>query len=89
MVLVNGEDHHITDYQKRIKWQDTIFAWFAKWLQDDGSWWKEMYGEEKMYEVNNKKRLPLCAEVFAVNINMQNGNFLLAYCFLLVNNITS
>ena len=48
MVLVNGEDHHITDYQKRIKWQDTIFAWFAKWLQDDGSWWKEMYGEEKM-----------------------------------------
>ena len=48
MVLVEGEDHHITDYQKRIKWQDTIFAWFAKWLQDDGSWWKEMYGDEKM-----------------------------------------
>lgn len=48
MVLVDGEDHHITDYQKRVKWQDTIFAWFAKWLQDDGSWWKEMYGDEKM-----------------------------------------
>lgn len=48
MVLVEGEDHHITDYQKRIKWQDTIFAWFAKWLQDDGAWWKEMYGDEKM-----------------------------------------
>ena len=48
MVLVDGQDHHIIDYEKRLKWQDTIFAWFAKWLQDDGSWWKEMYGEEKM-----------------------------------------
>ena len=48
MVLVDGQDHHIIDYQKRIKWQNTIFAWFAKWLQDDGSWWKEMYGDEKM-----------------------------------------
>ena len=48
MVLVDGQDHHIIDYEKRLKWQDTIFAWFAKWLQDDGSWWKDMYGEEKM-----------------------------------------
>lgn len=48
MVLVEGQDHHIIDYQKRIKWQNTIFAWFAKWLQDDDSWWKEMYGDEKM-----------------------------------------
>ena len=36
------------DYEKRLKWQNTIFAWFAKWLQDDGSWWTEMYGDEKM-----------------------------------------
>ncbi len=48
MVLVEGQDHHILDFEKRIKWQDTIFAWFAKWLQDDGSWWKEMYGDEQM-----------------------------------------
>ena len=48
MVLVEGQDHHIIDYEKRLKWQNTIFAWFAKWLQDDGSWWKEMYGDEKM-----------------------------------------
>ena len=48
MVLVEGQDHHILDYQKRLKWQDTIFAWFAKWLQDDSSWWDEMYGKEKM-----------------------------------------
>ena len=48
MVLVDGQDHHIIDYEKRLKWQNTIFAWFAKWLQDDASWWKEMYGDEKM-----------------------------------------
>lgn len=48
MVLVDGQDHHIIDYEKRLKWQDTIFAWFAKWLQDDASWWTEMYGDEKM-----------------------------------------
>ena len=48
MVLVDGQDHHIVDFQKRLKWQDTIFAWFAKWLQDDSSWWNELYGDEKM-----------------------------------------
>lgn len=48
MVLVDGQDHHIIDYEKRLKWQNTIFAWFAKWLQDDVSWWTEMYGDEKM-----------------------------------------
>lgn len=48
MVLVDGQDHHIIDYEKRLKWQNTIFAWFAKWLQDDASWWTEMYGDEKM-----------------------------------------
>lgn len=48
MVLVEGQDHHIIDFEKRIKWQNTIFAWFAKWLQDDGSWWKDLYGDEKM-----------------------------------------
>ena len=43
MVLVKGEDHHILAYDKRIRWQNTIFAWFARYLQDDPSWWNEMY----------------------------------------------
>ena len=42
-VVVEGEDHHILTYDKRVKWQNTIFAWFAKWLQDDASWWNSMY----------------------------------------------
>lgn len=43
MVLVDGQDHHIIDYEKRLKWQNTIFAWFAKWLQDDATWWNAIY----------------------------------------------
>lgn len=43
LVLVKDQDHHITDYQKRIKWQNTIFAWFAKYLQDDDEWWNSLY----------------------------------------------
>jgi dipeptidyl aminopeptidase/acylaminoacyl peptidase len=42
-VAVSGENHWITDYDKRIKWQDTIFAWFARYLKDDSSWWDAMY----------------------------------------------
>ena len=45
---VDGEGHGVADYKKRLEWQNTIFAWFAKWLQDDASWWTEMYGDEKM-----------------------------------------
>ena len=43
MVLVKDQDHHILEYNKRIQWQNTIFAWFAKWLQDDPTWWNAMY----------------------------------------------
>lgn len=42
-VAVADQDHHILDYEKRIKWQDTIFAWFARYLKDDPSWWEALY----------------------------------------------
>lgn len=42
-VVVDGQDHHILDYNKRIKWQNTIFAWFAKWLKDEPDWWNSIY----------------------------------------------
>ncbi len=44
-VAVKDQDHHIMDYDKRIKWQDTIFAWFAKYLKDQPEWWESMYPE--------------------------------------------
>jgi dipeptidyl aminopeptidase/acylaminoacyl peptidase len=42
-VAVKDQDHHILQYDKRQKWQNTIFAWFAKYLQDDPSLWDAMY----------------------------------------------
>lgn len=38
-VQIDGENHVITDYAKRLAWQDAIFAWFAKYLKNDGAWW--------------------------------------------------
>lgn len=43
LVEVTDQNHHILDFDKRKKWQDTIFAWFAKYLQDDPTWWNELY----------------------------------------------
>lgn len=43
LVGVTGQNHHILDYDKKLKWQASIFAWFAKYLQDDPSWWNELY----------------------------------------------
>lgn len=44
-ISVDGENHFVLDYEKRILWQNTIMAWFAKWLQDDPRWWDSMYPE--------------------------------------------
>ncbi len=43
LVEIEKQDHHIKDVEKRQLWQDTIFAWFAKYLKDDSSWWDYMY----------------------------------------------
>ena len=48
LILIDGEDHHIIDYDKRIRWNNSIFAWFAKWLQDDDSWWYEMFPKRNL-----------------------------------------
>ena len=43
LVLVRDEDHHILDREKRIRWQQTIDAWFARWLRNDRTWWDALY----------------------------------------------
>ncbi len=48
LVAVKDQDHHILDYQKRLEWQDTIWAWFAKWLQDDSTWWDDLYSPKNL-----------------------------------------
>ena len=42
-IEVEGENHGVSDYYKRIYWAKTMQAWFAKWLQNDPTWWEEMY----------------------------------------------
>ncbi len=48
MVLIDGENHHILDYKKRIKWNDTIIAWFDKVLKDQSGQWSNMYPDKKL-----------------------------------------
>lgn len=42
-VQVEGENHGIVEYNKRIGWQNSIFAWFAKWLRDEPEWWDKQF----------------------------------------------
>ncbi len=42
-VEIEGQNHHITDYKKRIIWQKTIMAWFAKYLKEQPQWWNDLY----------------------------------------------
>ena len=48
LVEVEGENHHILDYDKREKWVATQMAWFAKWLQDDPTWWEALYPKKRL-----------------------------------------
>lgn len=45
-IAVEGEDHFVMDFDKRQQWQNTIMAWFAKWLQDSPQWWDDLYPEK-------------------------------------------
>jgi dipeptidyl aminopeptidase/acylaminoacyl peptidase len=44
-ISIEGEDHVSGGYpyDKMLLWQNTIMAWFDKWLKNDSRWWNEMY----------------------------------------------
>ena len=42
-IVVEGENHGIMDYSKRIKWINSMSAWFDKYLKDEPSWWNSIY----------------------------------------------
>ncbi len=46
-VQVEGQDHHILDHDRRVVWNDTILAWFARELKDRPAWWEGMYPEKE------------------------------------------
>ncbi len=48
MVLVDGQDHHILDYDKRIKWHYTIVSWFDKKLKNQPQQWNDLYPEKNL-----------------------------------------
>ncbi|HDO06500.1 MAG TPA: S9 family peptidase, partial [Bacteroidetes bacterium] len=47
-VEIKGQNHHIIDYNKRILWQKTIFAWLAKYLKNQPQWWDSMYPKKDL-----------------------------------------
>ncbi len=48
MVLVDGENHWIVDYDKRLKWHHTIMSWFNKKLKGEPQQWKNMYPDKNL-----------------------------------------
>lgn len=42
-IQVTGQNHQIFDYKKRTEWNNTIYAWFAKWLKEQPEWWEALY----------------------------------------------
>nr|WP_321453517.1 S9 family peptidase [uncultured Carboxylicivirga sp.] len=48
MILIDGEDHHILDYDKRIQWHNTIISWFDKMLKDQPAQWNELYPDKNL-----------------------------------------
>ncbi|MPQ47522.1 prolyl oligopeptidase family serine peptidase [Marinifilum sp. N1E240] len=47
-VQVNGQNHLIQNYTKRILWNNTIFAYFAKYLKDQPQWWNNLYPDKNL-----------------------------------------
>lgn len=45
---IEGQDHHILDYEKRILWQKSILAWFDYWLKGEKEWWNDLYPDKSL-----------------------------------------
>ncbi len=43
LLLVEGENHHILTYNKRLQWHDAIMAWWDKYLKGEPEWWEELF----------------------------------------------
>ncbi len=52
-VQIQNQNHHILNHDQRIVWNDTILAWFAKWLKDRPAWWEELYPDSVEKETDD------------------------------------
>ena len=44
-VQIQGQDHWVLDHDQRIVWNDTILAFFARYLKERPGWWDALYPE--------------------------------------------
>ncbi len=45
-IRIKGENHGVSDFKRRIEWNNSIYAWFYKWLNNDSAWWNSMYDKK-------------------------------------------
>lgn len=45
-IQVKDENHGVANYKRRVEWNNSIMAWFAKWLKEDDKWWKGIYPDK-------------------------------------------
>ncbi|MDR0823630.1 MAG: S9 family peptidase [Prevotella sp.] len=45
-IQVKDENHGIANYKRRTEWNNSIMAWFSKWLKDDAGWWNSLYSKQ-------------------------------------------
>lgn len=48
LVFVKDADHHVVEYKQRILWNNTILAYFAKYLKNQPEWWKNLYPDKNL-----------------------------------------
>lgn len=48
LVFVKDADHHVLDYKQRILWNNTIMAYFAKYLKNQPAWWENIYKDKNL-----------------------------------------
>lgn len=46
-IQVKDENHGVMNYKRRVEWNNSIMAWFSKWLKNDSGWWNSLYPEGK------------------------------------------
>lgn len=46
-IQVKDENHGVANYKRRVEWNNSIMAWFDKWLKRDDQWWKGLYPDNK------------------------------------------
>jgi dipeptidyl aminopeptidase/acylaminoacyl peptidase len=45
LVTFPGQQHFILSPPQRLRWLQTIMAWFDRWLKGQGEWWRDLYPE--------------------------------------------